>query len=154
MASVLVFSHTFRNKMTLLSPTCYDRQVWEQFPLDFVYYQDQNVFCVHSSQPSCEVLMIALKGPSHTLICVFMSPQNVHTDAGLFDVSCHEIWTDIFPYLSTLIQVCVRYLLIGYQCSCLVWHSVHHLSTELSICLIFVDLFTLEWISDCAYFKR
>lgn len=34
--------------MTLLSPTCYDRQDLEQFPLDFVYHQDQNVFCVHS----------------------------------------------------------------------------------------------------------
>lgn len=76
------------------------------------------------------------------------------TDAGLFDVSCREMWTDVFPCLSTHIQVCVWNLLIGYQCSCLVRHSVHHLSAQSSICLIFVDAFTLEGISDCACFQR
>lgn len=91
---------------------------------------------------------------THSDLRVYVSPERRQLRMlGLFDVSCHEMWTDVFPCLSTLIQVCVWNLLIGYRCSCLVRHSVHHLSAQLSICLIFVDLFTLEGISDCTCFQ-
>ncbi len=62
----------------------------------------QRVLCTKLSAAVCEVLMTVLKGPSHTLICVFIFPRApAATDAGPFDVSCREMWTSI---LSTSIR--------------------------------------------------
>lgn len=147
-----IFMH-FKKKMVLQSQTCSDRQDWEQFPLNFVYYQDQNVFCVHSSQPSCEVLMIALKGPSYTLICVFMCPQNAGSH-GCWAVWCLVPW-DVnwclsmsFNYYPGVCEESLNWLPVQLSCptqcssfACAVEHMSHvcgfvHSGEDFWLCML------------------